>query len=508
MKNSSQQLNKPTAIIILVVIVGIILAGGVLLLKNKQTTLNSNNDINISNNTEGILFSGNIDTSDWELLLFLSSDFNFYLKTPAGWKVSILNSPDYIYEGAPMVWLNSDYEFLDGHKSFSIRYYHDTGDSLDTWVKKKVNELESARVMKASQRSIDINGLETIEVCINGTVSGTLAPSCYNYFHVDDFIIEMETESYTGPFEDVKKYSHALAANFYWLDFSPDNWSTYYSFNGGWSLKYPNQRLPLQTTEILSYTSFGKEMASDYFLVNIVFGYNGGVEKYWLEKARGFEQATIKPPTDLYIDGQKCLYTNYENNYYQGMMNTSEVYCCLDGKIFEFIIGSGKGKTIYNDAFTMLSTVDFHQGNKIDDTHSLYKDEEGAFQIIYPNTYHLSQEAMPDQPYIGFHLTDEFSMRTMGFSVSYQITDKTIEECSQDFSCLMYYINYPLYSDITFKGQPVLEYINEYEEAGQTQVSRHVVLKKDGKIYSIYIDTIKGTDNEEVDNMLESFMFL
>jgi len=37
MQNSSQQLNKPTAIIILVVIVGIILAGGVLLLKNDKS---------------------------------------------------------------------------------------------------------------------------------------------------------------------------------------------------------------------------------------------------------------------------------------------------------------------------------------------------------------------------------------------------------------------------------------------------------------------------------------
>ncbi|MCH7492770.1 hypothetical protein IID19_04285 [Patescibacteria group bacterium] len=364
MIDSSENLNRKTAIIILVVIVAILISSGAYLLLRQNLNNVNSNKINSSNDSYKIsapdILDKNIDTSDWGQSLYYSDYLDFLVYYPSDWDIIDIYDPRDLYEGHPLVWFGDDEDFYSGTNVLGVFYYNDTGEDLDTWVGKKSRVLQSDKGYMPITKELNKQGERFIELCFLGHPDHSPMQSCFIYMHNLPYIIEIRSEGFSKDFL-ADKYSHAFFSRFTLLNKLDQEWKTYISSDVGFQIDYPEDKYPPNLKRDIAGTSvsFTRSYIGQFMIIRKITDYQGGIESYWFNKVKGFEIDPISLPLEIYLDQKKCFMTNLSGTYYEGVANTLEFYCQGDNQLFEIVINPEENGAIDNDFFIMLSTLEF-----------------------------------------------------------------------------------------------------------------------------------------------------
>ncbi len=505
MPSPTNNLNKPAAIVILLLIAGFIAASGYYFFStNTNTAPLANTTTNQS--ADETLMSTNMDTSDWVPYPYFGDDIRFYAFIPPTWVSPSLDSiyNDGGYEGS-FLWFTSNFGVgAQNEVGYAVGRYQDTGQDLETWTALKAKEIESARTVPVTFKRYEKNGIPMVELCSNGTVSGTPAPACYVYMRQAPWIIELRIEAFNSSrFAEVQQYAGIYSSNFHFFG-GTAGWSEYSSFNNGFRLRYPADDLPLETFPAHFVASFNKGNGASIFQVITNYGSTADLEKYWYEVQKNEVILDTKLPNEISLDGQRCFMYPMKNQ------DTEEVYtvmCTVNNRLYKVELMPGSDAGALSEMLNILSTYQFTEDYVVDSEVNAFR-EGTLFELEYPNTYTAYEEGSADGTYLGFHEYLTMGGISRGFSVTYQETSLSPEQCAADGNCMLYSNDLSQFDSVTFKKVPALKRIYEEEYQGQMTSFTNYVLNKDGRIYSININTVGDSGNEKVEAMLDSFTFL
>ncbi|MFA5051998.1 MAG: hypothetical protein WC544_02975 [Patescibacteria group bacterium] len=511
MNGNELKTNRLLAAGFLVVIVAVLIGGGVALYRSgifsgsTTNTPTSEDKFVINTDTASEKSVASIDTSDWVPYPYFSDSVNFYLFIPSEWTTPSLDQIyDYFTDEGSFLWFQPTLGVNDQSISFSVGKYRDTGQDLDTWVRLKSVEIESARSATATWDNITYNDIPMVKVCSDGTISSSPAPVCFVYMHQDSWIIELRIESYSSfSYALVQQYADVYSSQFHFLK-DTSSWPEYSSFNNGFSVRYPADILPLDTLPAHFVTSFHTVSSDKIFQVITTYGATSDLEKYWYDIQNNEVILTSKHPNEIQLNGQRCFSYVMQS---EGS-NMYELLCKVNSKLYKIEMWPAMDQDILSTMLDMLSTFKFTTDNIVADRLNIFK-EDAQFQLTYPNSYSASEEGGFDSTYLGFYENITYERPRRGFSVSFQKTEKSIETCTNETYCFLYGIDLKLYNQSILKGMPafVRSYNIEYDN-NNTQTITNYIFIKNVVMYSINVNAIGTTGNADVNAMLESMSFL
>jgi hypothetical protein len=410
---------------------------------------------------------------------------------------------DYYFDEGSFLWFQAELGTEQQDVSFAVGKYRDTGQDLETWVGIKSKEIESARAIPVSLSHFVRNDINMVEICSNGSISGTPTPACFVYMRQEPWIIELRIESYNSNlFEQVQRYAETYSSQFHFFK-DTSGWLKYSSFNNGYKLDFPSEILPLDTLPAHFVASFHKQSTNSIFQVITIYGASADLEKYWYDVQRNEMILTSKIPNEVRLDRRRCL-------MYTMRSEGNDMYiimCKVGDRLQKIEMVPGSDQNILNDMLGMLYSFKFSSDYIVND--KLDKFKEGTlFQLTYPNYYTAYDEGGAESAYISFNENVPDGLPHRVFSISYQETALSIDSCTKEANCMLVGTDLSLYSRTTFKDISALVRVYTTEQSDQNITTTNYIFGKNGTIYSINLNTIGTTGNIDVNAILESLTFL
>ncbi len=509
MQTNSSHLSKPTAVVILVITIGVILAGGAYLLKEYVPA--DNQQVTTSDNTNSIVQSENVDTSDWIFAPYFSDLVNFTFYYPSDWELANFIDPGIVlddhHDGSPLVWVSTS-EFA-GQKTneFGVYYWQDTGDDLETWANKRKQLLQKEHGTEPIIQDIELSGQPAIQQCYDAAVTSVRFPSCHIFFSSQEYIIELRIEGNKGALNYVRDLTAAFVAQFSILT-TNNAWQQYSNNNAGFAFTYPSEEIEIKDDPIFSVSAFGSA-GQELFTVNSVLGTDSLIE-YWYQTAKQYDINQLPVPQELYLDTADCLYADMSRFDLNYTIDQQSLYCEENDRVYEIIIPFGADSPYVQKVFSILSSISFTNKNSLgNNTYLLHVDDPG-FELVYPASFMLSALEDWGGTYIGFEENTDDGLHLKKFSISYLATPLSIQECVDDENeCYIVEGELSAYRESTFASEEVLElsYQEDLYDAQPTN-NRIILLKRNGFIIKIEIVTDQEGNNTKLNSIINSFSFI
>ena len=194
---------------------------------------------------------------------------------------------------------------------------------------------------------------------------------------------------------------------------------------------------------------------------------------------------------------------------YFSISNDVITYCQIGDRIFEIDINHNTKNNMNNILLEMLSTIKFNSAVSFSQDKYSFIDNTIGFSFDYSSKFNINQIARTGESVsISFEEQTFDGLNWKKFSISYEKTHLSLEECLSNDACFIWG-ELSNYTPKIFAGENVMQqiYLTDNGQGNDTN-SLTYILKRGEYIVEIQIVTDVNNDNKIINDIADSFQFL